>query len=494
MKAAHKAFWDAYPALGWGISATLGAMGFFEHSVSIAVLWIVYRLFLSFSNGAIQAILLFSVYLYSASLFSNLPAPGTGRAMFSIHSVERHSSPFQKGWLYKGTLYAFRSEAGSWALCIPCSVLYRGEAVKRPQANVDYFLTGKLQCRCEFDFSFKAKEWEALPHSWSLAEFRYRAKERIYTILKHHLHEWHTAPFLNALFTGDIEDRMLRFEFGRLGLQYLLVISGFHFAILSAFVAFALRFLMPSRWRLSFLLFAVSLYFLFVGNSPPVQRSYLAASIFLIGALLGRRSSGLNILGACMLIEILFDPIIVRTIGFQLSFLSCFGLFLFYRPIQRLLSPVLPLRRLKDAAGLSLFSKCGFVLSSFFTRALCLTLSVNLALWPLLLIHFHRFPFLSLFYNLFVPPLTALSLFLLLMALTAYAFFPLLSLPLFKTLDLLSGELLEVICHPPALLDLGISTPCPGWVLAPYLMILFVGVIYLRQRESCGLTYFNSLQ
>jgi len=494
MKEAHTAFWDAYPALGWGISATLGAIGFFEHSIFIAVLWIVYQLYLSISKGAIQAILLISVFLYSASLFSHLPLPKEGRAVFSIHSVEKHASPFQSGWLYKGTLHAFRSEKGAWATSLPCSVLYRGEADKRPKANVDYFLTGQLQNRREFDFSFKAKEWEARPHSWSLAEFRYLAKERIHTILKHHLHEWHSAPFLNALFTGNIEDRMLRFEFGRLGLQYLLVISGFHFAILSAFIAFALRFMMPSRWRLWFLLIAVSIYFLFVGNSPPVQRSYLAASIFLIGSLLGRRSSGLNILGACLLIEILLNPIIVRTIGFQLSFLSCFGIFLFYRPIQRLLHPILPIRRLEDAAELSLPSKCGFVLSSFFTRALCLTLSVNLALWPLLLFHFHRFPFLSLFYNLFVPPLTALCLFLLLAALTAYAFFPLFSLPLFKILDLLSGELLEVIGHPPAILDRGISTPFPGWILAPYVTILFIGVIYLRQRESCGLTYFNSLQ
>ena len=128
-------------------------------------------------------------------------------------------------------------------------------------------------------------------------------------------------------------------------------------------------------------------------------------------------------------------------------------------------------------------SKCCFVLSSFFTRALYLTLAVNLALWPLLLVHFHRFPFLSLFYNLFAPPLTALSLFLLLMALSVYAFFPLFSLPLFKILDLFTSELLEVIGHPPVLLDWGISTSCPGWILAPYLMILFIVALYLRKDE-----------
>ena len=344
MKLAHRVFWDTHPALGWGFSATLGALSFFEHTFVLAILWIIYRLFLSLSKGAIQAIWLSSIFLYSAALFSHLPDPGEGRAMFSIHSVQLHTSPFQSGWLYKGTLRAFRSEKGAWAICIPCSVIYRGDPQKRPKANRDYFLTGQLQQRNEFDFSFKAKQWEARPHSWSLAEWRYEAKKRLRTILNHHLHERHTAPFLVALFTGDIDDRMLRFEFSRIGLQYLLVISGFHFAILAAFIAFTLRFMMPPKWRLWFLLLAVSLYFLFVGNSPPVQRSYLAASIFLIGSLLGRRSSGLNILGASMLIEILLDPITVRTVGFQLSFLSCLGIFLLYGPIQRFLSPILPLR------------------------------------------------------------------------------------------------------------------------------------------------------
>jgi competence protein ComEC len=472
------------PALYLGISALNGALMFFEHAYWIALLWLGYLFFLFPLKGLFHSLLLISIFLFSHLLFSDLPAPGMGRAVFSIHSVQSHSSPFHKGWLYQGSLRAFQSASGEWALNLPCAVVYTGDFASRPKADGDYLLTGQLRQRGAFDFTFKTKSWEKIDKTWSLAEFRYNAKERVHSILRQHLKDSHTSAFLSALFTGDIENRMLRFEFSRIGLQYLLVISGFHFAILSAFIAFALRLILPSRKRLWALLFAITLYFLFVGNTPPVLRSFLAASIFLIGQILERRASGLNILGACLLIEVLCDPIIVRNIGFQLSFLSCFGIFILNAPIKKLFEPYLPVRPLSEIIAFSLPSQCGYLLSSFFSHALRLTIAVNLALFPLLLHHFHRFPYLSLIYNLFTPAWTALSLFLLLMAITAYAFFPLLSLPLFQIVDFIAGNLLELIGHPPVLLDYGISCHYPGWALFPYIALLFIISQHRRQKAE----------
>lgn len=483
MKPLHRIFWQKHPALALGITVFFGALAFFEHSYWAALLWLAYLFFLFPLKGVIHSLLLASIFLFSCFMFSNLPAPGLGRAVFSIHSMQPHSSPFHKGWLYRGTLCAFQSTSGQWALRLPCSAVYSGDPGLRPKANCDYVLNGQLRQRGSFDFTFKAKSWEPVPGTWSLAEFRYRAKEKIHSILDRHLQDSHTSSFLAALFTGDIENRMLRFEFCRIGLQYLLVISGFHFAILSAFVAFALRLILSSRKRLWALLFIISLYFLFVGNSPPVLRSFLAASIFLIGQLLKRRASGLNILGACLLIEVVCDPMIVRDIGFQLSFLSCFGIFLLNGPIQRFLQPFFPIRRFQQTIELPLSLQCGYILSSFFSHALRLTLAVNLVLWPLLLFHFHRFPYLSLIYNLFTPAWTALSLFLLLTALTSYAVFPLLSLPLFKAAGFIAGNLLELIGHPPVLLDYGISWRYPGWAIAPYIVLIFITALHWRRSQ-----------
>jgi competence protein ComEC len=479
----HRDFWEKYPALSLGISALLGSFLFFETlTLSMTVFWILYQLLLSLKRSCLQIALLLSVFLYTYFLFSTPPPLGPGRAYLSITSVQPYSSPFQQGWIYKGTLRAFSSQA----LSFPCSALFYGKEEDRPLANSDYLIDGTLKEKSSLDLMLGgAKSWEKVKGSWSLAEIRYQAKKKIRTLLNQEIKEAKVTSFLSALFTGSLDDPLLAFEFGRLGLQHILAISGFHFAILAGFISFLAREILPQRIRPWVLLFMLSLYFLFVGNSPSVQRSFLFASLFLIGQILERRSSGLNLLGACLLIEIALDPRVVSQLSFQLSFLSCFGILLLYAPIQRCLSTLFPLRSLALVQALSPFSQCASLSTSFLSRSISLSLAVNFALLPLLLHHFHRFPALSLLYNLFIPQLSALALFLLLLSLCTYAFFPLFALPLFKVTGFVAGELLELISYPPALLDYGLSSPFSGWLIAPYVAcLLLIGIKFIRTDTS----------
>lgn len=466
----HQTFWREHPALSLGISALLGAFLYFEpFSFPISFFWIGYYAFLFRLRSLFHAASLLSIAFYAHLLLSHPPLPGQGTAMFSIHSVETYASPFCKGWLYKGTLRTFQSATNTWAGSLPCSVVYYGDGL-RPIAHCDYLLEGRLADKNVF----KAKNWKQIPKTWSLAELRYQSKKKIHNLLHQHLHP-KNADFLAALFTGSIEDRILRYEFGRLGLQHILAISGFHFAILAAFVIFVLQYILPMRMRNPALLFAMILYFLFVGNSPSVQRSFLAASFFLIGQILERQSSALNLLGACLLIEVALNPSVVHNLSFQLSFLSCFGILLLYPPMRRLLQPLFPVRTALQE--LRPCSQCVALITSFFSRSLALAFAINLTLLPLLLHHFHRFPWLSLIYNLFVPQLAALALFGLLLSLSVYAFSPLFSLPLFKSTDFIASQLLELVAYPPAPLDYNLSLSLPGWTLAPLLiLLLFIGI------------------
>lgn len=467
-------FSEEHPALFFGISALFGSLLYFEKTWWLAASWALLLLFLSWKRAALQTACMLLFALYCFFLCSAPLPPKEGRAVFSVRSVQRHKSPFSSGWIYKGDLLAFESTPGRW----PCSIVVYG---KRPKADCDYLLDGALSQQDRFTYSFKPKEWKKIEGSFSLAEMRFKAKEKVRSLLNRQM-EPRSADFLAAIFTGEVDDRMLRFEFGRLGLQHILAISGFHFALVAAFAALLLRHLFPYRPRLFALLATALFYFLFVGNSPPVLRSFLAAALFLSGRLLERRSSGLNLLGASLLFEIALDPLAVLQIGFQLSFLSCGAILLLNAPVRAALSPLLPRRSLEESAALPPFSQFAYVVSSFFARALSLTLAVNLALCPLLLAHFHRFPWLSLLYNLFIPTLSALSLLLLLPGLALTPLFPLFALPFFKLSGFLAGEILEVVAHPPACLDAAIVSDLPGWTLAPWLGSLFLLGIYFRER------------
>ena len=459
-------FWERHPALSAGISALTGLFCFFEHAWWAALLWAAYSLWVSKARGVLQAGISLLFFAYAALLFSHLPLENLkGSGVFSIHSVHKYESAFQTKWIYRGSLRAFEA----WSGRVPCSATYQGESP--PQANGDYLLTGSLEKKDTFHYAFNAIQWTPIEGTWSLAQLRFQAKEKIRTLLHQRLSS-SSASFLTALFTGDLDDSTLRFAFSRLGLQHILAISGFHFAILISFATFALSFFLPLRIRLYTLLGIATLYFLFVGNSPSVFRSYLACILYLIGLLLQRKSSGLNLLGGSLLLEILLDPLAVRTIGFQLSFLACFGILFLYPSIAKWLELFFPKRTLNDASKLPFLSQGAYIVSSFFANALGLNLAVNLTLLPLLLFHFGKFPLLSLFYNLFTPPIAALCLFLLLLSLGAHAIFPLASLPLFALLDAISLELLELLYTPPIALDFSIYLFCPSWAVVLWIALL----------------------
>lgn len=408
----HRTFWDEQPALLFGLSLLIGTSSvlFWESPWNglWPLLWAAYLLWL---RRFPPLLLIAGGAVYGLGAYGSIPACDS--AYFSIHSLKPHQSPFEKGLVYQGTLFV---EGGR----VPCKIHYPYQP-DHPKANCDYLLRGKLTERGPYDYLFRAKEWIRVEKTHSLAEIRFELKERFRRFLEKKLPTERVASLLGSLMTGDVEDRSLRYEFGRIGLQHILAISGFHFAILIAFSSFFLGLFLNHRWKHIALLGLINGYFLFVGAAPAVTRSWLTALFYLIGKLTARHASGLNLLGAALLIELLLDPIVSSQIGFQLSFLSCTGILLFaplFKPWVALLLPK------HDSQKLTRFAQHGYLATSFLRQGLSLALGVNAAIFPLLLFHFHSFPLLSLFYNLFFPLLVSGALFSLLIALLAHLLFP----------------------------------------------------------------------
>ncbi len=408
-----------------------------------------------------QLILILGGIFYSYSIDADIPSVEKG--YFSISSLKTHQSPFEKTLLYKGELYAKGRK-------VPCTT-HSSYSQEHPKANVDYILLGKLNKRGPYNYTFKAEEWIPVEKTWKAAELRFQLKERFKQFLNQKLKHPKTASLLGSLITGDVEDRSLRYEFGRLGLQHILAISGFHFAILISFCSFFLSLFLNNKWKNIALIFLINSYFLFVGAVPAVQRSWLTALFYLTGKLIGRHSSGLNLLGVSLLIEVLFDPLVSAQIGFQLSFLSCAGILLFeplFKPWTKALFPA------HDPFKLSRLDQHGYLLASFLRGALTLALSVNGALLPLILYHFHSFPLLSFVYNLFFPLLLSSALFMLLLSLVCYLLFPPLAILLFQMTDFMTLQLLDIVSYPPLPLDYALRTDSlPAWIIPPYIFTLF---------------------
>ena len=411
-------------------------------------------------------ILLPSVAAYCHLLHGTRPQSQETSGIFSITSLKVHQSPFQKGHAYQGIFYISNA-------ALPCTIYTL--APNPPPANCDYFLTGTLNQRGPFEYAFKPKQWTPIPYTWSLAQVRYDWKLRYRNFLETQLKKHsHAADFFFALTTGDLDNRLIRYEFERIGLQHILGVSGFHFAILAAASSFFLSYFLPRFWKWIVLLALLTIYYLFIGDSPAVQRCWLMALVYLIGKLLNRRTNALNLLGCTLAIEIINNPLIISNIGFQLSFASCFGIFLLHPIYEKKLRFFLPKRSIETAQQLSFFSKHVYLLSSFLRQAISLGFAVNTAILPILIVHFHGFPILSLFYNLFYPFFADAAVFALLLAMILYPLFSPIGSLVFSFAGILAAHLLDLASYPPLMIDRPVLIPYfPKELIPFYLFSLF---------------------
>ncbi len=411
----------------------------------------------------------------------------TGKGVFHADQIKIHASPFHRSLLYKGRLLHFDSNEGQHYTDIPCHV-YLPLYGKRPSANFNYTITGRLCQKGDHAFVLKPNKkipWQPLPCSVNLCEWRYQAKQFIARYLKQMLPDPSARTFLTALTIGEIDERILSLEFGKVGLQHILAISGFHFALAAFFLNVLLRLLFPFRVSACLLIAALSLYYLFLGDAPSIQRAYIAISLVAIGQLFNWRISGLNALGAGLIFELLFYPLVVTELSFQLTFLCTLAILLCYPAMHRALTFLLPKRSYFQLRNMSALDQHGYLLSAFFRKALALNLAVHFVSLPVLLFLFHKFPLLSIAYNLFFPACVCVSMLLLFISLF-FAWLPPLSFVLHQINNAWTSAILSFTSNPPAYLDFSLRTQHVSFafVLCFLALCFFISVIYSEKEQN----------
>ncbi|BCX13411.1 MAG: competence protein [Thermosynechococcus sp.] len=125
----------------------------------------------------------------------------------------------------------------------------------------------------------------------------------------------------------------VRDSFRRVGLSHALAASGFHTAILLAVVLTATRPL-PHRWRYG-LGAGVLVFFAFLtGFAPSAMRAVLMGLAGLVALVDGQKGQPLVILLAIATAMLIYNPLWIEDIGFQLSFLATLGLIVSAQPIS----------------------------------------------------------------------------------------------------------------------------------------------------------------
>ena len=410
-------FWKRAPALETCLYLLLGA-GFCLSST-------VFFLFLSLLFLSLKLYALLSprekhTYIISSTLlillgflythYFNLPSfregqTITGNALVKI-TEKRNSTFFGKTSLYyKANLLLFESHDHTIYKNIPCSFNLKPKAAIT--ANKDYYfkdvsLLCKAPRRLQIKFQ-KTSQLIPIKNSSSLVEWRYLQKLKAEKHLTTYIKEPKVLKFLCTLTLGYLDNKTMNYEFSKVGLQHLLTISGFHFALLALSLSFLLKPFLPKKILNITLIVFLSLYVLYLGPTPSVSRAWIGILIYLIAELFEIRSSGLNAIGIACLISFLDNPLCITYIGFQLSYLATFGIVAFYEPCEKWLCFLIPRRPLFIAIQMPLYQKLCYYSLVMMRKALALDCAVNVMTIPIIFYEFGNFPLFSFFYNLQSP-------------------------------------------------------------------------------------------
>lgn len=469
-------FSEENPALYYALLMMVGIW------IRLQSFYLLFFLSLFMKNKVRSFIIILFSFLFTLNYYPNFPNISSKvdiEGLFKITNIIPTNSYNKKGRLYFGKLLKMRiADDHKFYKNLPITVFLNEKNSLDP--SFIYNVKGSIKAN-NCSLSLKITESCPFKKHFTLVPQRERLKSKVRSWVENNIANKDASGFFSGLLLGYVDDKFLSFNFKRVGLQHLMAISGFHFGLIALFFTILLKRLLNFKILPIVLLIIINLYFLYIGNSPSILRAYTSQTVLLISMLLNKKNNPMNTLGLALIVEFILDPLNLKNVGFQLSFVSVLAIFLIYPQIERALSRYLIKRDKEELKSL----KCcamGAILINFIRESLSLTLAVNLAISPILLFYFHKLPLLSFFYNLFFPPLMLISLLLLFCcSLLPFKF-------LFSFTSYFTKTILAPILHPPVLLEYNIYLKIANVnLIALYLFLcffIFLTISYLKKFKK----------
>lgn len=183
----------------------------------------------------------------------------------------------------------------------------------------------------------------------------------------------------------------VRASYADAGAAHVLALSGLHVAVIYALLSFVMQGIIRKRqWRWLSDLITVGVLWVFallVGLSASVARAVAMCTTYTIARWVSRDSSSINVLLLVAFGMLIFDPLYLFDVGFQLSFTAMAGILLVVPHLEMLyrqpsIHPV----------------------PAYLLGVVAMSLAAQLGTFPLVLYHFGTFPTYFLLTNMMVVP------------------------------------------------------------------------------------------
>lgn len=235
--------------------------------------------------------------------------------------------------------------------------------------------------------------WERvdLKPNFSITIYAEKIREKLLTVYRNQALGKNELEILSALTLGykrELDPETKR-VFSASGAMHVLAVSGLHVGIVFWIITLLFGFLRKRNFgRIFFVsisILALWSYAFLTGLSPSVMRAATMFTIFVVGDNLKRKANTYNSLAASAMCLLLINPNNLFEVGFQLSYSAVFGIVF----LQPKLSKVITVKN-------------KFLM--FFWSLLTVSISAQIATFPLTAFYFNQFPSYFWITNLFVIP------------------------------------------------------------------------------------------
>ncbi|MFH4967665.1 ComEC/Rec2 family competence protein [Gaetbulibacter sp. M240] len=235
------------------------------------------------------------------------------------------------------------------------------------------------------------------PNRRSILGLAYKFRTAVNSKLKKHPFSTSELAIINALLLGQRQDLSPEEykNYADAGAIHILAVSGLHVGVILLIFSFLLKPLDPLRHgpaiKTVLLLFILWGFAFVAGLSPSVTRATTMFSVVSIAQNLKRPTNIYNTLVTSMFLILLFKPLYIFDVGFQLSYAAVFAIVSIDPYLFRLWKPK-------------------YKITKIYWRTLTVTIAAQLGILPLSLYYFHQFPGLFFISNLVIIPFLGLIL------------------------------------------------------------------------------------
>ena len=226
---------------------------------------------------------------------------------------------------------------------------------------------------------------------YAIIDISIRVREWAEEALKKNISGSREQAIASALVLGvtDGLDNELLNAYSATGSMHVLAVSGLHVGIIYGLIVLLLKPLnrtTQGKWVLAIISIVILWSYAFVtALSPSVLRAVTMFSFVALARPWGQRTNIYNTLAASAFCLLMFEPYLIMSVGFQLSYLAVLGIVYLQPKLYRLWEPE-------------------YVVWDRIWQITCVSIAAQIGTFSLGLLYFHQFPVYFLFSNLFVIP------------------------------------------------------------------------------------------